>query len=74
MVFAGTWIDKGVGLISGGFIPSPLHEVNEYLPTLPELAVSFGVYGIGMLCLTVLLKMAVSVKKEVAGFKTGMSG
>jgi molybdopterin-containing oxidoreductase family membrane subunit len=64
MVFIGTWIDKGVGLISGGFIPSPLHQVNEYLPTLPELIISCGIYGIGMLCLTFLLKMAVGVKME----------
>ena len=62
MVFAGTWIDKGVGLISGGFIPSPLHQVNEYFPTLPELMISMGVYGVGVFCLTVLLKIAVSVK------------
>ena len=65
MVFAGTWIDKGVGLISGGFIPSALHQVNEYLPTLAELIISSGVYGIGMLCLTFLLKMAVGVKMEI---------
>jgi Ni/Fe-hydrogenase subunit HybB-like protein len=62
MVFAGTWIDKGVGLISGGFIPSPLHQVNEYLPTLPELIISLGVYSIGIFCLTILLKIVVGVK------------
>ena len=27
-IFAGTWIDKGLGMIAGGFTPSPLHEVN----------------------------------------------
>lgn len=64
MVFFGTWIDKGVGLISGGFIPSPLHQVTEYVPTLAELAISMGVYGVGMLCLTVLLTIAVKVKTE----------
>ena len=67
MVFVGTWIDKGVGLISGGFIPSPLHEVNEYTPTLHELLISMGVYGVGVLCLTALLKIAVGVKSEAAG-------
>lgn len=67
MVFVGTWIDKGVGLISGGFIPSPLHEVNEYFPTLPELIISLGVYGIGMLLLTLLLKVALTVKQEASG-------
>lgn len=65
MVFAGTWIDKGVGLISGGFIPSPLHQVTEYSPTAAELAISMGVYGVGLLCLTALLTIAVKVKKEV---------
>jgi Ni/Fe-hydrogenase subunit HybB-like protein len=65
-VFIGTWIDKGLGLISGGFIPSPLHHVNEYVPTLPELFISIGVYATGFLILTVLFKIAVSVKEEVA--------
>jgi Ni/Fe-hydrogenase subunit HybB-like protein len=65
-VFIGTWIDKGLGLISGGFVPSPLHHVNEYVPTLPELFISIGVYATGFLILTVLFKIAVSVKEEVA--------
>jgi molybdopterin-containing oxidoreductase family membrane subunit len=67
LVFAGTWIDKGLGLISGGFIPSPLHNITEYVPTFPELVISVGVYGIGFLILTVLLKVAVGVKEEVMG-------
>lgn len=66
-VFAGIWIDKGMGLITGGFIPNPLHEVVDYLPTFPELAISMGVFGIGALILTLLLKIAVSVKAEVTG-------
>jgi hypothetical protein len=52
------------GLVSGGFIPSPLHRITEYAPTLPELMISTGVYAIGLLCLTILLKMAVHVKNE----------
>lgn len=66
-VFFGTWIDKGMGLISGGFIPSPLGHVTEYTPTAPELVISMGVYGIGAVLLTVLLKTAVSVKAEASG-------
>ena len=64
-VFAGTWIDKGMGLISGGFIPTPLHEVVDYIPTLPELFISAGVFALGAIVMTVLLKIAVSVKEEV---------
>jgi len=64
LVISGTWIDKGMGLVSGGFIPSPLHKVTEYAPTAPELVISLGVYGIGLLVLTVLLKIAVGIKEE----------
>jgi molybdopterin-containing oxidoreductase family membrane subunit len=65
MVFIGTWIDKGMGLIAGGFIPSPLHQMTEYAPTVPELVISIGVYGIGGFLLTILLKVAVGTKREV---------
>jgi len=64
-VFAGTWIDKGLGMISGGFVPSPLHHVTEYSPTFPEILITIGVYGAGFLVLTILYKMAVGVKEEV---------
>jgi len=66
MVFCGTWIDKGLGMISGGFVPNPLHQVNEYAPTIPELAITLGVYATGFLVLTVLFKIAVTVKEEAA--------
>ncbi|MFC1816228.1 sulfate reduction electron transfer complex DsrMKJOP subunit DsrP [Thermodesulfobacteriota bacterium] len=65
-VFTGTWIDKGMGMIAGGFVPNPLHHVNEYVPTIPELIITLGVYGIGFLILTVLFKIAVSVKEEIS--------
>jgi len=64
-IIAGTWIDKGLGMISGGFVPNPLHEVHEYAPTFPEIVITIGVYAIGALVLTVLYKMAVGVKEEV---------
>jgi molybdopterin-containing oxidoreductase family membrane subunit len=64
MVFIGTWIDKGMGMISGGFVPNPLHEVTEYMPTLPEVLIVLGVWAIGLLVLTALFKMATSVKEE----------
>jgi Ni/Fe-hydrogenase subunit HybB-like protein len=64
-VFAAVWIDKGLGLIVPGFIPSPLGEVHEYLPTMAEVFITLGVYALGFLVLTFLLKIAVSVKEEV---------
>jgi Ni/Fe-hydrogenase subunit HybB-like protein len=67
VIIMGTWIDKGLGMISGGFVPNPLHEVTEYAPTMPEIGITLGVYAIGALVLTVLYKMAVGVKEEVHG-------
>ncbi len=64
MVFIGTWIDKGLGMMSGGFIPNPMHHYTEFVPTLKEIIISFGVYGIGMLVLTILFKIAISVKED----------
>jgi len=65
-VFIGTWIDKGMGMISGGFVPSPLHHINEYMPTFTEILITIGVYGVGILVLTALFKIATTVKEEVA--------
>ena len=69
ILFIGTWIDKGMGMISGGFVPNPLHHVTEYMPTLPEILITLGVYATGLLILTILFKVAVGVKEEVGGLK-----
>ncbi len=65
-VFISTWIDKGFGLVIGGFIPNPFERVFEYWPTLPEVVISLGVWAMGFFVLTVLYKIAVSVKEEAA--------
>jgi molybdopterin-containing oxidoreductase family membrane subunit len=54
------WIDKGLGMVVGGFVPSPLGIVTEYWPTLPEVGISAGIYAIGALILTGLYKIALS--------------
>ncbi len=65
LVFVATWIDKGMGMIAGGFTPNPLHEINEYIPTVPEVFLALGVWAAGFLILTVLFRIAVSVKEDV---------
>ncbi len=61
-----TWIDKGLGLIVGGFTPTPFHTVTEYWPTTPEMLITIGIWATGFFVLTILYKIAVSVKEEVA--------
>ena len=65
-VFFSTWIDKGMGLVVGGFIPNPLERIVEYYPTLPEVLITLGVWAIGFLILTVLYKIAITVKEQEA--------
>jgi len=63
-VFVSFWIEKGLGLVVTGFIPSPLGAVFEYSPTAPEVLITLGIWAMGFLILTVLYKVAISVKEE----------
>jgi len=65
MVFISLWIDKGLALIVAGFVPNPLSYVVEYVPTLPELGISAAVYAMGLLIVTGLYKIALSVRKQL---------
>ncbi len=64
-VFISLWIDKGFGLVIGGFIPNPLERVFEYWPTLPEFIISIAVWATGFLILTILYKIVVSVREGI---------
>ncbi len=65
-VLGSTWIDKGMALIVAGFIPNPFNQVTEYTPTVPELLISVGVYGIGGLILAVLYKVVLTIRNKEA--------
>jgi molybdopterin-containing oxidoreductase family membrane subunit len=65
LVIVTTWIDKGLGLITGGFVPNPLDRITEYWPTVPEALITLGVWAVGFLILSILYKIAVSVKEEI---------
>lgn len=59
--YAGCYIEKGMGLIIPGFTPDTLGEIYEYTPTLIELRVAAGIFALGFLVFTLLLKVAVPV-------------
>ncbi|MDQ7787822.1 MAG: NrfD/PsrC family molybdoenzyme membrane anchor subunit [Thermodesulfovibrionales bacterium] len=69
--FFSLWIDKGFGLVIGGFVPNPFEKITEYWPTLPEALITLAVWAIGFLVLTILYKIAVSVKEDVVFDKYG---
>lgn len=61
MAFAGIWIEKGMGLVVPGFIPSPIGEVTEYYPTAVEWLMTLGIWAFGFFILTILLKGAIGI-------------
>jgi Ni/Fe-hydrogenase subunit HybB-like protein len=63
MAFVGVWIEKGMGLIVPGFVPTPLGEWAEYFPSGVELAVIVGVWSFGLMMFTILVRVARSVEE-----------
>lgn len=59
--YAGVYIEKGMGLIIPGLTPDALGEVYEYHPTLTEFRVAAGVFALGFLLFTLMLKVAVPI-------------
>ena len=57
------WIDKGMGMVVTGFVPSVNGAITEYAPTFPEVMITLGVYAVGALILTVLHKVAVGIRE-----------
>lgn len=61
MLIIGIWIEKGMGMIVPAFIPSPLGEIVEYLPTMNEILVTLGIWAGGLLIYTILVRVTVPV-------------
>lgn len=59
----GVWIEKGMGLIVPGFLPTPLGEMVRYFPSFTELAVITGVWSFGLMMFTLLLRVALRIEE-----------
>lgn len=61
LAVAGVFIEKGLGLLLPGLTPDMLGEVYRYAPSLNEVLVAAGVWGIGALCFTLMVKVAMAI-------------
>jgi molybdopterin-containing oxidoreductase family membrane subunit len=61
LIFIGVWIEKGMGLVVAGFVPSPIGEFVEYTPSIIEVFNSAGNWAIGFLIFTLLAKGAIGI-------------
>ena len=64
LLFVGIWIEKGMGLIVPGMVPSPLGEVIDYAPSWVELCVALGILDKGILVVTALIKPALIIDQR----------
>lgn len=74
LAFVGMWIEKGMGLIVPGFIPSTLHEYVEYMPSHLEWRVSAGVIAFGLLVYSAAIKIAIPVFRGDMRFQQATAG
>ena len=64
LLFLGIWIEKGIGLIVPGLVPSPLGEVVNYAPSWVEVSITLGVLALGIFVVSLLLKPALIIEQR----------
>ena len=64
LLIIGIWIEKGIGLIVPGLVPSPMGEIVSYSPSNVEVFITIGIAGLGMFVITMLLKPALIIEKR----------
>ncbi len=64
MVFFSLWAEKGLVMLVSGYMPSPLHAVGSYLPSLVEVGIAVSIWAFGFFLLTVLYKIVTAVREE----------
>jgi molybdopterin-containing oxidoreductase family membrane subunit len=64
VLFVAIWMEKGIGLIVPGFLPSPLGEVVDYLPSWVELSVTLGIFALGVTVISWLIRAALIIEEQ----------
>ena len=72
MIVAGIWTEKGLGFVVPGFIPTPLGDFVQYVPTTNELLICAGIWAFGLLLYSFFLKAAIPIVNAEERRKFGL--
>ncbi len=61
LIYFSVYIEKGIALIIPGYTPDTLGQVYRYVPSMTEVRVAMGVFGIGFLIFTLMVKVSVAI-------------
>jgi Ni/Fe-hydrogenase subunit HybB-like protein len=64
LLFVGIWMEKGIGLIIPGLVPSPMGEVTDYIPSWVEISVTLGILAVGISVVTMLIRPALIIEQR----------
>ena len=64
LLFLGIWIERGIGLIVPGLVPSPMCEIVDYAPSWVEVSVTLGILALGVFIVSLLLKPALIIEQR----------
>jgi Ni/Fe-hydrogenase subunit HybB-like protein len=61
MIYLSVYIEKGVALIIPGYTPDTLGQIYRYVPSSGEIRVAIGIFGVGFLLFTMLVRVAIEL-------------
>ena len=61
LIYSSVYIEKGMALIIPGLTPDVLGDIYVYRPALTEVLVAAGIFSLGFLVFTLMLKVAVPI-------------
>ena len=61
LIYAGVYLEKGMGLVIPGLTPDTLGEIYEYFPSASEIWIAAGIFAVGFLLFTLMVKVATPI-------------
>lgn len=70
LIFFGVYTEKGMGLVIPGLTPDTLGEIYQYTPSITEYRIAAGIFALGFLVFTLLVRLAIPFVNAEAGKHT----